>query len=41
MIRKKMGRLGEWERKTGRMGDWEKKRGLMMKRPVGDKEKPI
>jgi len=41
MIRKKMGRLGEWERKTGRMGDWEKKRGLMMKRRVRNKEKHI
>ena len=28
-------------KETGRMGDWGKKRGLMMKRPVGDKEKPI
>jgi hypothetical protein len=39
MIRKKMGRLGDWG--IGRLGDWEKKGGLMMKRPVGDKEKPI
>jgi hypothetical protein len=31
MIRKKMGKLG----------DWGKRRGLMMKRPVRDKEKHI